>query len=244
MSKEQGIIFQGWGVNAIRNLRRGTWPPEAIDPSKPIKWQTRRVVQLRKNWPGITHDDLELSGFWVSHCLNCPKCQGLPEGEYCGEKNWQYGDEFLPQQYHAGRGLWVRETHYRFGRWVKDGITKTGRDRWRFKPAKGEHVRYTDNPPARLGHNRGVRRNEWWKRPSIFMPRWASREDLLLKKVDVERVQEITGKDCLAEAVGSKSLFESAIRHEFKLIWNAINDARGFGWEANPWVWVVSYMRT
>lgn len=248
MSKERPMIFQAWGVRSIRNMKRGVWPAEPIDPLKPIKSQTRRVLRLRKNWvdAGITHDDIELSGFWVSHCLNCPKCQALPEDEYCGQKDWQYGDEFLPQQYHVGDILVVRETHYRLGRWVKDGRTKTGRQRWRFKHATGKHVRYMDDPPTRLGKKRGVTRNQWWKRPSIFMPRWASREQLLLKEVRLERVQEIQGYDIMAEGIGTGGCADDYAEDHAKFVslWGQINEARGFGWKVNPHVWVLTYQRT
>jgi hypothetical protein len=88
---------------------------------------------------------------------------------------------------------------------------------------------------------------EWegmgWK-PSIHMPRWASRFTLEITGVRVERVQDISHKDALAEGVSydvSKADGGPVLR--FSVLWNSINAARGFGWDANPWVWVVEFRR-
>lgn len=84
-----------------------------------------------------------------------------------------------------------------------------------------------------------------WK-PSIFMPRWASRITLRITDVRVERLQEISaadmraeGIDCLYENDGSIS--EHFTRQSWVDLWDSINAKRGYGWDANPWVWVVSF---
>lgn len=72
-------------------------------------------------------------------------------------------------------------------------------------------------------------------RPSIYMPRWASRLTLEVTEVRVERVQEVSEEDARAEGVGT--------REQFIDLWGSINMKRGYGWAKNPWVWVVSFRR-
>lgn len=45
MGKEKGILFKGEMVRALLNTKPDTWPAEPIDPSRPWKWQTRRLVK-------------------------------------------------------------------------------------------------------------------------------------------------------------------------------------------------------
>lgn len=97
---------------------------------------------------------------------------------------------------------------------------------------------------------------EWAKRkgwrPSIHMPRWASRITLEVADVRVERVQEISEEDARAEGVRPTTVKELTAlgagtrpswRKSFEGLWDSINAARGFGWDANPWVWVVDFKR-
>ena len=72
-----------------------------------------------------------------------------------------------------------------------------------------------------------------WSSP-IHMPRWASRLTLEVAAVRVERLHEITPRDCMAEG-GNKSVIA------FRYAWNALNAKRGFGWTSNPWVWCVTF---
>lgn len=91
-----------------------------------------------------------------------------------------------------------------------------------------------------------------WK-PSIFMPRWASRIALEVEGVRVERVQDIPCADIFREGVecsmhrnvGIDGLHmdQCACRELFVKLWDSINGPRGFGWSVNPWVWVISFRR-
>ena len=79
--------------------------------------------------------------------------------------------------------------------------------------------------------------------PSIYMPRWASRITLELTDVRVQRVQEISHKDALAEGVEydvSKSA--GAPLPRFQKLWDSIN-AKKHPWSSNPWVWALSFRR-
>ena len=100
-------------------------------------------------------------------------------------------------------------------------------------------------------------------RPSIHMPRWASRITLRITDVRVERLQDIEGQhpsesDAIAEGVraihhGDGDYYYSAFRDvphpknwsdpadAFREVWNSINGAGA--WDDNPWVWVVGFER-
>lgn len=131
--------------------------------------------------------------------------------------------------------------------------------KWRFVEDISE-VRYLDNPPAefRRGmHHKDPATPAWHKRPSQFMFRKHSRITLEIASVRVERVQDISEADARAE--GADPEFEidvatfvrgsfdpataSTYRLGFKHLWDSINKARGYGWSANPGVWVVSFKR-
>lgn len=85
-------------------------------------------------------------------------------------------------------------------------------------------------------------------RPSIHMPRWASRIMLEVVSVRVERVHDISEEDAVAEGASHTGCdvaadeIESA-RDHFCRLWDRINEARGSGWSVNPWVWVIEFKR-
>ena len=88
-------------------------------------------------------------------------------------------------------------------------------------------------------------------RPSIFMPRWASRLTLRVNNVRVERLQEISEDDAVAEGIHDTRNALSCGRapqsallapsEQFEMLWNSINAKRGYSWESNPWVWVIEW---
>lgn len=94
-------------------------------------------------------------------------------------------------------------------------------------------------------------------RPSIHMPRWASRITLEVTDVRVQRIQRISDEDCWAEGIseelvnraehfaigGSQIQGGSPERFAFSDLWDSINAARGLGWDSNPWVWAISFRR-
>ena len=81
-------------------------------------------------------------------------------------------------------------------------------------------------------------------RPSIHMPRWASRITLEITRVRVERLRACNEVDAIAEgapwaACGAPQ--EGSHKAGFAQLWEQIN---GHGsWEANPWVWVIEFRR-
>jgi len=88
---------------------------------------------------------------------------------------------------------------------------------------------------------------DYRSKPSIHMPRWASRITLRITNIRVERLQDISEDDAKAE--DAKPLDYAAhhvaagcgARIAFEQLWTTINGPGA--WEANPWVWVVGFER-
>jgi hypothetical protein len=130
-----------------------------------------------------------------------------------------------------GDRLWVRETFCVFPEDAPDGM--------------GQNVYYRADP-----HNlsdtalQTMQRNGVKWRPSIFMPRSASRILLEITDVRVERLQAISGPDCWAEgieAAGWDCERYGSVVECYRDLWEKINGAGS--WDANPWVWVVLFRR-
>lgn len=137
----------------------------------------------------------------------------------------------------AGDRLWVRETHH---------LTSSNLVIYR--------ADYPQNAEARGMENIPPESDVRW-RPSIHMPRWASRTTLEVTEARVERVQEIDTGDVFAEGIprpacltdpsvprfGSDVTLRSNALGAFRELWDSLNARRGFGWDANPWVWVIGF---
>jgi hypothetical protein len=85
------------------------------------------------------------------------------------------------------------------------------------------------------------------KRPGMFMPRWASRITLEVTGVRVERLQDISDADALAEGIDRHEVLTDGDappgfhRETYQKLWERINGPGS--WAANPWVWVVEFKR-
>ena len=94
--------------------------------------------------------------------------------------------------------------------------------------------------------NVGVGRQGW--KPSIFMPRWASRITLEITGISVERLQDITEEDAMKEGIPMEIDCPECdtARKKFKNLWDSINGRGkkpGKAWNDNPWVWVIEFRR-
>jgi hypothetical protein len=104
--------------------------------------------------------------------------------------------------------------------------------------------------------------NCWSWRSPIYMPRRFSRITLEITELRVERLQNITREDAIAEGVDWKRCpayqtiedIEFTKRHlpahttidyigGYRRLWDSINKKRGYGWKTNPWVWVIDFKR-
>ena len=76
-------------------------------------------------------------------------------------------------------------------------------------------------------------------RPSIFMPKWAARIWLEITNVSVQRLHDIRQSDALAEGIKHSTM--NAPTFEFFWLWQSIYGADS--WDANPWVWAITFKR-
>jgi hypothetical protein len=183
------------------------------------KTQTRLVVKGQCEHTIMEHDG--------AICRHCDHGSGYYKCPYGG----------------PGDRLWVREKWRPFF-WDEDlwDCIEYKADGTRIKPQgldEDTGHRFSDMCDA------GDPNPRW--RPSIHMPRWASRITIEIVKVRVERVQEISLNDIEAEGtpyslhqerrpVGSRT-------EQFAELWDSINAKRRFGWSVNPWVWVIEFRR-
>lgn len=134
-----------------------------------------------------------------------------------------------------GDVLWVRETWQAMntrGLWWHE-VPREERHLWNWAWTNKLDPAYEHTPP------------KWLQ--SIFMPRAACRLQLKVVDVRVERLHDITWRDCLKEGVPlhySDPLVEDHAIMMFGNLWNSINSKRGYGWNVNPLVWVVEFRRS
>ena len=158
-----------------------------------------------------------------------------------------YGEKFFKLPCEPSDILYVRETVWqKIGYYLDiDGETK---------PSWYNEFKYvaSDEKPE-TGWN-----YSWAKRPSIHMPKEAARIWLKVTDVRVERLQKCGEGWCLdIEKEGvttpqnpilyiSDDEFHDALRTEFQKLWNSTikkSDLDRYGWDANPWVWVIEFER-
>lgn len=159
-----------------------------------------------------------------------------------------------------GDGLRVRETFFAYGRWVTRYSQKKGRDEWHFIDLTAECGRTyqydADSPDVPLAAGRGGALPGWYKRPAIFMPRAASRILLAIVSVRVERLQDISDADIVAEGIDMDALAEAQDRYDIvckgsgasgrateRTAWRDLWESTGGEWDANPWCWAITFKR-
>lgn len=126
--------------------------------------------------------------------------------------------------YHAGDTLYVRETWADVG-WDSPEYVYKASDEW-------------------IEERSLIK----W-RPSIHMPKAAARLFLRVTSVTPQRLQDITGAECVAEGIPPESLIEVGeefTRGQFADLWDSTvpkGKLAVSGWGANPWVWVIKFMR-
>lgn len=169
--------------------------------------------------------------------------------EFCGHPE----NNVCPYGY-AGDRIWVRETWQYYRPFAEDATDKV---------IYRADVDNCDQCPVTIdGATVFVNPRDRWK-PSIHMPRKASRILLEVVSVRIEKLQDISEQDAIAEGVeswietrwkskpthykiyhnepGDESTYSSTAKCSYETLWQSINGPDS--WDANPWVWVVEFKR-
>lgn len=224
--RERPILFSG---EMVRQILAGE------------KTQTRRPIGLSELHPSTT-PGYDWTWRGMAPVRSIAQQRRYPDGcwqDVSGERLLSlcpYGE--------PGHRLWVRET------WAK-GWTWLGEQRCVFYRADGGGMagsEYRPVCPSDTPAASAPKAVKW--RPSIHMPRWASRLLLDVLSVRVERLHDISYADILAEGVTREVVAEMlrmpighipTLHDVWRLAWTHIYGAES--WEANPWLWVVEFRR-
>lgn len=217
--KERPILFSGPMVCAILS---GT------------KTQTRRLIKQQPEFND--------SGCWYPVR---PYGKGYQHSlHYASEGHFRKGAsaDWCPYG-QPGDRLWVRESFQILESFYDSWTGGTELDEWKGPMPKaqapGMHLSF-----AADGADSPAGDGPW--RPSIHMPRWASRITLEIVSVRVERLNDISEADALEEGITYNDIPNNGLdpmraRRWFRGLWEQINGAGS--WDANPWVWVVEFRR-
>jgi hypothetical protein len=153
-----------------------------------------------------------------------------PEENYLDGFRLQRGIDTIDLIYYPGGRSWAKIIKCPYGKrgtrlWCRETFTEI---------VHGEKVIY------RADLNKYSETIQWTS--PIFMPRWASRITLEIVNVRVERIQSISEADAFAEGISGGDWLGDPVG-EFAKLWNSINGKRGFGWDLNPYVWVLEFKR-
>lgn len=162
-----------------------------------------------------------------------------------------------------GDRLWVREAAWMWCAKVISGLTKKrGKPKIAWCETRNTSPVYCADHPEMPAYvpEKGIQKTgdleyQWHKKIGRFLPRWASRITLEITSVCVERLQDISEADAVAEGGewqagdgcswgwnhGQGEYVHDTAKASYAELWVAINGPGS--WAANPWVWVVEFQR-
>jgi hypothetical protein len=210
------------------------------------KTQTRRPVKPQPISPEKCYK-LTGSGYSIftdSHSPGKWRIAG-PVGVVCEQSNLTNSYQWISPFGKPDDVLWVKETWQAYDPSPIYGKDNTAFDRIPMRvfsnnPTEGESI-----IEYKADQDMTKCFSAW--RPSIHMPYWAARIFLRVKRVWVERVQDISASDCINEGCIDEHYYtpgadESTI-FGFHKLWDSIYAKKGFGWDENPWVWACEFER-
>ncbi|MFV5219901.1 hypothetical protein ACJ42X_019080 [Klebsiella pneumoniae] len=244
--KERGMIFNGEMVRAILDGRKTQTRREVklnLDIAclaTTYDWATslaanhyqglteEQIQQKAESLRGVIHPVILANGQMVS--IICP--HGKPGDRIWVRETWQAIHDYCDENGHVDERRYARSIPRHRGNY------------WHpvYEEAWGNESRENRDFP--------------W-RPSIHMPRWASRILLEITDVRVERLNAISEEDAEAEGIDMEALYDSqdcydcianhnmtgrpTVTGAFKYLWESIYGEEG--WKSNPWVWVIEFKR-
>ena len=177
------------------------------------------------------------------------KQSNLVNGKVCLEM--LEGD--IPCPYgQVGDKLWAKET---FCYKVDQTTAQLSHNEFWYRATNPEIIKADGDGGFALTKN-GCEASPW--KPSIHMPRWASRINLEITEIRVEKVQNISIDDCISEGIIYNPLRDLSVEdvvYKFSELWNSIHDKgwpirkwdesidHPYRWHLNPWVWCISFRR-
>jgi len=234
--KERPILFSAEMVRALLAGR---------------KTQTRRILKVQP--PN--------SDYQLARCMDTTGDRSIIDKlHWIRTKNERVnedvGQPYFSDYAKAGDRLWVKETfYYDICPWANGGsLVEKPKDFVEdafYYRADGECCQQI--PECQCASTGPTK----W-RPSIFMPRWASRLTLEIKTLRVERLQDISEADAIAEGIrafpyvescGTRQLYGvtenqpehgSTAKIGYEILWESLNGAQS--WKDNPWVWVIEFI--
>lgn len=243
--KERPILFSAPMVGAILDGR---------------KTQTRRIINRvngigivtefqRSNTPGYDWCMRDNRMHW-HELTNAELLEGCPYGK-------------------PGDRLYVKESAWMWCERKRNGKTKTGKQKWLYEPQREAPIVYCadhpNKPPVNIAHEETGNEFCWRKKIGRFLPRWASRISLEVTTKSVERLQDISEEDAIAEGLKAITKDGKTIKYgipdrdgypgnddmgwnwcdwntspvlAYKRLWESINEG---SWDLNPFVWVVEF---
>ncbi len=242
---DRPILFSGPMVRAI------------LDGRKTMMRQV--ITDHTSSCPNWRVSQLDLSRAYVdagpSPAGNPGPCLGAPVTvEAMVGRGFAVSDDLWDRVYprwQVGDGLWVREAFY-----IDDVIYECGPLPKERPEEISLYYRADGDCCEQIPECQCAIEGKPHMRPSIHMPRWASRITLEVTAVRVERVQKITEEDARAEGISDGGCLSCGhsepcgcseprpdARDAFAYLWDSLNARRGYEWVLNPWVWVTSFRR-
>lgn len=209
---------------------------------KPILFNTETVQAILEGRKSCTRRIVkpqQFVGMLPDKCKNKVPEEFLKEKKfmfkpYCDMTDIELINTAYKAPYQLGDILYVRETWHKYNKRVGEG--------------KSCHMEEFYGYKASVANSEDA--NEPWK-PSIHMPKEAARIWLKVTDVRAERLQEITAESALLEGTDkyihlNGKFDKNAILTSFMGIWNSTikkSDIDRYGWDANPYVWVIEFER-